>query len=67
MTFVDDRAGGICHNEGEPCKDEKHGMCIDGCCICNSGYSVVGGSCTQGMLTLNIGEHLMLSILGLNL
>ena len=48
--FVDNRAGGICHNEDEPCTKEKHATCIDGCCICNSGYSVVGGSCTEGIV-----------------
>ena len=45
--------GGICENEGKHCKD-SYATCIDGCCICNTGTSLVGGSCTPSNVFLCI-------------
>ena len=46
--FTDDKPGGVCENEGKPCFNDPYATCIDGCCVCNTGSSVMGGVCTPG-------------------
>ena len=31
---------------------EKNARCIDGCCVCNTGFQHIDGSCVPGNLTL---------------
>ena len=51
VIFSDNTAGGRCSLENFPCVNEPNAVCKDGCCVCNDGYSKMGGSCVHGMRT----------------
>ena len=59
--IIDNTAGGVCDEEDQwqPCSEEKNAMCIDGCCICNSGFTLIRGSCVAGTMycALSISDY----------